>query len=167
MIRLRTLLKQIGGFVKVDGTVVLLACDQATPKHSFPALYSDLSKGMMKMDGETLTKELSSFLERKVLASQGEVSATSLEFTGMVPLGGDINDSDDPYIKPEEAKYNGIWSITFPNGKITTIDDISMDSKGNWFIFNPTKGAITGTDKVGKIPDNNSDKKSTVKGVTE
>jgi hypothetical protein len=123
-------LAEIGHFVKKDGNILLLGCFQATPK------YQD-AKLEVNLDGESLTRELSSFTNRSVIGSQGSVSAGANEFSGTYPLSGPYptklnRAKDDWKFIPQEQKFYGQWSITQPNGNITPIGEITLNAGGQW-----------------------------------
>ncbi|MCO5936123.1 hypothetical protein NAF17_11290 [Mucilaginibacter sp. RB4R14] len=72
-------LTEIGNYVKPKESIILLGCFQATHAYSDPSLH-------IKMDGESLIKQLSKITGRNVIGNQGATYGGANEFSGVASL---------------------------------------------------------------------------------
>lgn len=126
----KDLIKGLGKYVKKDGTIILLACFQATPKYEEKNVKYNGIKIDVSLNGEVLTKKLSFLTGRNVLGAAGEVNINKAEFSGTytqnyyAPVGNELHDLS--------KKFAGKWSISKPSGVIDRIGPIILNPDGSY-----------------------------------
>jgi RHS repeat-associated protein len=122
--------REMGKYLKKDGTVCLLACFQSTPKYVENGVKDrDGKKYDIVLNGELLTKKISELIQRKVLANAGETYSGFKEFAGNFPQI--VTSQGEPYSNVAN-KFAGKWSITLPNGRVLPVGAVTLNPDGSY-----------------------------------
>jgi hypothetical protein len=128
-------IKNLAGYVRKDGSIILLGCFQSTPQYeekNIPSVGGETVD--IKMNGEDLVKKFSATVNRNVVANREATKISYDMFDGTVPQSIKLKQNPTHSYANLNNKYAGQWTLTTPDGKHTVIGTITFNPEGSYKI---------------------------------